>query len=76
MELNTPAAIREIKAHKSQSILVDGKSQCPLQAMAFAMNYHKLDITETNQGLSIKGTVPVVRNNRFVLKKVRDNIGL
>jgi 5-enolpyruvylshikimate-3-phosphate synthase len=74
MEFNTPAALREIKAHSQEMMLVNGKESCPLQAMAFTMNYHKVDIVETKHGLHIKGTSPVKRNNKFLTDKVRRNI--
>jgi len=74
MEFNTPAALREIKAHNQEMMHVNGKQACPLQAMAFTMNYHKVDITETKQGLNITGTLAVSRNNKFLTEKVRRNI--
>ena len=59
MELNTPQAIREIKLSPQNKILINGKNQCKLQAMSFALKYHKIDVTETLGELSVKGLVPV-----------------
>lgn len=56
MEFDTPKAIHQIKASKRTSILVDGKEQCKLQAMSYALNYHTLDVTETDDQLSVTGT--------------------
>ncbi|MCJ8320779.1 MAG: hypothetical protein MJK12_14165 [Colwellia sp.] len=59
MEFNTPQAIHEIKHSKKNRMLVNGKIQCKLQAMSFALNYHRVDVTETSNELLIRGTVPV-----------------
>jgi len=59
MEFSTPNAIRQIKANTHKEMWVDGHKQCPLQAMSFALKYHKLDISDSGQGLSIHGIVPV-----------------
>jgi len=59
MEFSTPNAIREIKANTHRETWVEGQKQCPLQAMSFAFKYHKLDISDSAQGLNIHGTVPV-----------------
>ncbi len=59
MEFNTPQAIREIKLSPKKRMLINGKKQCKLQAMSFALNYHKVDVTETLDELQIKGVVPV-----------------
>jgi hypothetical protein len=59
MEFNTPQAIHEIKVSKKNRVLINGKKQCKLQAMSFALNYHKLDVTETLNELQIRGVVPV-----------------
>ena len=67
MEYSTPYAIRQIRSNNHKTIWINGQKQCPLQAMSFAFNYHKLDITESNRGLNITGTLPVVRNNKFLL---------
>ncbi len=61
MEFNTPQAIHEIKLSKKNKVLINGKSQCKLQAMSFALNYHRVDVTETANELWIKGVVPVGR---------------
>lgn len=59
MEFNTPQAIRKIKLSPKNKILIDGKNQCKLQAMSFALKYHKIDVTETFGELTVKGIVPV-----------------
>lgn len=59
MEFNTPQAIRKIKLSPQSKILIDGKNQCKLQAMSFALKYHKVDVTETLGELTVKGIVPV-----------------
>ena len=59
MEFNTPQAIRKIKLSPQRKILIDGKNQCKLQAMSFALKYHTIDVTETLGELTIKGLVPV-----------------
>jgi len=59
MEFNTPQAIHEIKLSQKSKVLINGKKQCKLQAMSFAMNYHKIDVTETATELWIRGVVPV-----------------
>jgi len=59
MEFDTPQAIRKIKLCPQSTILVDGKSQCKLQAMSFALKYHKVDVTETLGELTVKGIIPV-----------------
>jgi len=64
MEFSTPNAIRQIKANTHKEIWVDGQKQCPLQAMSFAFKYHKLDITNSAIGLSVRGTVPVIDHKR------------
>ena len=64
MEFSTPNAIRQIKANNHKEIWVDGQKQCPLQAMSFAFKYHKLDITDSAIGLSVRGTVPVIDHKR------------
>ncbi|KGJ86504.1 hypothetical protein [Colwellia psychrerythraea] len=59
MEFNTPQAIRKIKLSPQSTILINGKNQCKLQAMSFALKYHKVDVTETFGELTVKGVVPV-----------------
>ena len=59
MEFNTPQAIREIKRSEKSKILINGKSQCKLQAMSFALNFHRIDVTETANELQVKGVVAV-----------------
>jgi len=65
MEFSTPKAIHQIKIKQHKKLLVDGKSYCALQAMTLALNYHKIDINETTTSLLIKGTVPVLRHNKY-----------
>ncbi len=59
MEFNTPDAIRKIKSSSKSKMLVNGKKQCKLQAMSFALNFHKIDVTDTPTGLQVKGVVPI-----------------
>lgn len=59
MEFSTPQAIREIKLSLKNKILINGKNQCKLQAMSFALKYHKIDVTETLGELRVEGVVPV-----------------
>jgi hypothetical protein len=56
MEFDTPKAIHQIKTSTRTNILVDGKQQCKLQAMSYALKYHTLDVTETTENLSVTGT--------------------
>jgi hypothetical protein len=64
MEFSTPHAIRQIKANAHKEMWIDGQKQCPLQAMSFAFKYHKLDISDSAQGLNIHGTVPVCEHRQ------------
>ncbi len=59
MEFNTPQAIRQIKRSKKSNLLINGKKQCKLQAMSFALNYHKVEVTETLTELKVAGLVPI-----------------
>ena len=59
MEFNTPEAIHKIKLSHQRNILINGKRQCKLQAMSFALKYHTVDVTETLGDLMVKGVVPV-----------------
>jgi len=59
MEFNTPQAIREIKLSPKSNMLINGKKQCKLQAMSFVLNYHKVDVTETQNELRVRGVIPV-----------------
>jgi len=68
MELRTPQAIHKIKLSKKDYALIEGKKSSILQAMSFAINYHKLDVTETQGELLITGTDPVIRVNKYLLK--------
>jgi len=67
MEFSTPDAIRHIRSHRNEKIMIDGHSKCQLEAMTFAFNYHSINITKTNGSLSISGTVPVIRNDKFLI---------
>jgi len=68
MEFSTPKAIHQIKLSHHKTVLVDGQKCCPLKAMTIAFNYHKVDITETSSCITIKGVVPVVGNDKYLLK--------
>ena len=68
MEYSTPNAIRQIKSHKEKAIIVEGQKTCPLEAMSFALNYHVLDITETDAAMMVTGVQAVTRIQRFVIK--------
>jgi len=59
MEFNTPQAIHEIRLSSKNKVLINGKKQCKLQAMSFALNYHRIDVTETPKELQIRGLVPI-----------------
>ena len=59
MEFNTPQAIHKIKLSNKSNMLINGKKQCKLQAMSFALNYHKIDVTETSNELLNTGITPV-----------------
>jgi hypothetical protein len=59
IEFNTPQAICEIKLSPKRKILIDGKNQCKLQPMSFALKYYVIDITETFGELMVKAIVPV-----------------
>ena len=67
MELRTPQAIRTIKESHKKYAVVEGKKQCLLQAMSFACNYHKLDVSEFNGELVVRGTEPVRRVSRLLI---------
>ncbi|PCI59837.1 MAG: hypothetical protein COB35_10460 [Gammaproteobacteria bacterium] len=68
MELYTPQAIHKIKSSKQRNIIVDGHKSSHLQAMAFAINYHKLDVKEFGSELLVSGTDPVIRLNDYLIK--------
>jgi len=65
MEFDTPEAIHQIKISKRTKILVDGKKQCKLQAMSYALKYHTIDVTETTSELSVSGTIAVHTAARY-----------
>jgi len=65
MEFDTPKAIHQIKISKRTNILVDGKKQCKLQAMSYALKYHTIDVTETSSELSVSGTIAVYSAARY-----------
>jgi len=67
MELRTPQAINKIKMSNKNHALVDGKQTSILEAMSFAINYHTLDIKETSEQLTVTGTNPVIRVDKFLL---------
>ncbi|WDD99754.1 hypothetical protein [Thalassomonas actiniarum] len=59
MELNTPQAVRQIKSCNKDYAVVEGEKQSLLQAMSFALKFHKLNLIDQNGELFVKGTVPV-----------------
>jgi len=67
MEFSTPKAIHQIKLSHHKTVLIDGKKCCPLKAMTIAFNYHKVDITETDSCLTIKGILPVMISDKYRL---------
>ena len=56
MELNTPEAVRQIKSCCKDYAVVEGKKQSLLQAMSFALKFHKLNLIDQNGELFVKGT--------------------
>jgi len=69
MHLSTPKALRKIITTNHKRILVDGQQTSPLQAMSVAFNYHKIHIEETSTCLRVAGVDPVIRNDKFLIKK-------
>ena len=67
MELRTPQAIHKIKLSRKSYALVDGKKSSILGAMSFAINYHKLDVTENKDELLVTGIEPVIRIDKYLL---------
>ncbi|WDE06090.1 hypothetical protein SG34_003940 [Thalassomonas viridans] len=59
MELNTPQAVRQIKSCSKDYAVVEGEKQSLLQAMSFALKFHKLNLIDQNGELFVRGTVPV-----------------
>lgn len=68
MEFSTPEAIHKIKVCNKNYAVVEGQRKCLLQAMSFAVNYHKLDITESEGELFVIGTQAVKRVDKYILK--------
>lgn len=68
MVFSTSKAIHKIKSSHHKSMLVDGHQCCHLKAMTIAFNFHEVDITETTSCMTIKGVVPVVKNDKYLLK--------
>jgi len=68
MELRTPQAIHKIKMSNKDHTLVDGKETSILQAMSFAINYHTLEVHETQDQLIVTGTNPVTRIDKYLLR--------
>ncbi|WDE12556.1 hypothetical protein [Thalassomonas haliotis] len=62
MELNTPQAVRQIKSCNKDYAVVEGEKQSLLQAMSFALKFHKLNLIDQNGELFVKGIVPVNNN--------------
>ena len=59
MELDNPQAVRQIKSCNKDYAVVEGEKQSLLQAMSFALKFHKLNLIDQNGELYVKGTVPV-----------------
>ncbi|MDG1752226.1 MAG: hypothetical protein P8I03_11270 [Thalassotalea sp.] len=68
MEFSTPQALHKIIGTTDKMVLVDGQQSCPLNAMSVAFNFHTIDISETNTTIDIKGVLPVVRNEKYLIK--------
>ncbi|MFD2166195.1 hypothetical protein ACFSJY_07920 [Thalassotalea euphylliae] len=69
MEFDTPKAIRHIKNHNAKQFQVNGKPVCRLEAMAFALNYHTLDIVESPIATEVIGMDKVQQVDAYVLKR-------
>lgn len=59
MELNTPQAVHQIKSCNKDYAVVEGEKKSLLQAMSFALKFHKLNLIDQNGELFVKGIVPV-----------------
>jgi hypothetical protein len=68
MQFTTPQALHKIIGTTNKMVMVDGHQSCPLNAMSVAFNYHTIDISETNSSIDIKGILPVIRNEKFLIK--------
>ncbi|NMP31189.1 hypothetical protein HII17_06395 [Thalassotalea sp. M1531] len=68
MEYSTAKAIRQIKLHNDKKVSINGKHSCPLQAMAFAFQYHTLDINESTTEMKVTGRDKVKVNEAFLIK--------
>lgn len=68
MEFSTPEAIHHIKESKKRYVIVEGQKQCLLQAMSFAINYHTVDVSESDGELFVTGTQAVKRVDKYILK--------
>ena len=69
MEYSTAKAIRQIKRHGKKPIRVDGQSICQLQAMAFAFQYHTVEINETPTEMRVTGVNKVPCIDAYLLKR-------
>lgn len=67
MEYSTPNAIRQIKHHCTKSIHINGQPSCPLQAMSFALKYHKLDVTANASSVNVVGIEAVKTHTDYLL---------
>jgi len=68
MEFSTPEAIHQIKESNKRYAIVEGQKQCILQAMSFAVNYHKVDITTSDGEIFVTGTQAVPRVDKYIVK--------
>jgi hypothetical protein len=68
MVFSAPKAINHIKASKKRYAIVEGQKQCLLQAMSFAVNYHTVDVTESDGELFVTGSHAVKRVDKYILK--------
>lgn len=59
MELTTPQAVHQIKSCNREYAVVEGEKQSLLQAMSFALKFHKLNVIDRHGELYVQGTVPV-----------------
>jgi hypothetical protein len=68
MQFSTPQALHKIIGTTDKMVMVDGHQSCPLNAMSVAFNFHTIDISETSTTIDIKGVLPVLRNDKYLLK--------
>lgn len=70
MQFSTPEALHKIIGSTDKIVMVDGHQSCPLNAMSIAFNFHTIDIAETNTSIDIKGVLPVIRNEKYLIKSL------